>query len=113
MTNHLVRTDSLYLRKHIENPIDWWPWCEEALETARRENKPIFLSIGYSSCHWCTVMEGEAFSDPTIAEYMNANFLPIKVDREERPDIDSILYAGPANYDGSRGLAVKYFLNTG
>lgn len=110
MTNHLVHTESLYLRKHIENPIDWWPWCEEALETARRENKPIFLSIGYSSCHWCTVMEGEAFSDPTIAEYMNANFLPIKVDREERPDIDSIYMQALQIMTGQGGWPLNIFL---
>ncbi len=90
MPNRLANCQSLYLQKHAHNPIDWWPWCEEALATAKQENKPIFLSIGYSSCHWCTVMEGEAFSDLAIADYLNANFLPIKVDREERPDIDSI-----------------------
>lgn len=90
MANRLADSPSLYLRKHAENPIDWWPWCDEALERAKVDDKPIFLSIGYSSCHWCTVMEGEAFSDEAIASYMNANFIPIKVDREERPDIDSI-----------------------
>lgn len=90
MTNRLESAKSLYLRKHAENPIDWWYWCDEALSTAKAQDKPIFLSIGYSSCHWCTVMEGEAFSDDAIAQYLNANFLPIKVDREERPDIDSI-----------------------
>ena len=90
MTNRLARAESLYLRKHAENPIDWWSWCEEALNKAKTEDKPIFLSIGYSSCHWCTVMEGEAFSNATIAQYMNEHFVPIKVDREERPDIDSI-----------------------
>jgi uncharacterized protein len=90
MTNRLAASQSLYLQKHAENPIDWWPWCDEAIDKARSENKPIFLSIGYSSCHWCTVMEGEAFSDLAIAEYMNANFVPIKLDREERPDLDSI-----------------------
>lgn len=90
MPNRLAQSQSLYLQKHAHNPINWWPWCEEALAQAKQENKPIFLSIGYSSCHWCTVMEGEAFSDPAIADYLNANFLPIKVDREERPDIDSI-----------------------
>ncbi len=90
MTNRLAQAQSLYLRKHAENPIDWWPWCDAAIDTARQQDKPIFLSIGYSSCHWCTVMEGEAFSNETIADYMNANFLPIKVDREERPDLDSI-----------------------
>lgn len=90
MPNQLKNTQSLYLRKHANNPINWWYWCDEALELAKRDNKPIFLSIGYSSCHWCTVMEGEAFSDEAIANYLNDNFLPIKVDREERPDIDSI-----------------------
>ena len=90
MTNLLAQTQSLYLRKHAENPIDWWFWCDDALAKAKAEDKPIFLSIGYSSCHWCTVMEGEAFSDPAVAEYLNDNFVPIKVDREERPDIDSI-----------------------
>ena len=90
MTNRLAQCQSLYLRKHAENPIDWWSWSEEALETAKSQNKPIFLSIGYASCHWCTVMEGEAFSNLAIADYLNTHFLPIKVDREERPDIDSI-----------------------
>jgi uncharacterized protein YyaL (SSP411 family) len=90
MPNRLATSQSLYLQKHAHNPIDWWPWCAEALATAKRDNKPIFLSIGYSSCHWCTVMEGEAFSDPEIADYLNTHFLPIKVDREERPDLDSI-----------------------
>ena len=108
--NHLAETQSLYLRKHAENPIDWWPWCQEALETARRENKPIFLSIGYSSCHWCTVMEGEAFSDRKIADYMNANFLPIKVDREERPDLDSIYMQALQIMTGQGGWPLNIFL---
>ncbi len=90
MPNRLVHARSLYLRKHADNPIDWWPWCDEAIATARSQNKPIFLSVGYSSCHWCTVMEGEAFSDTMIADFMNAHFVPIKVDREERPDLDSV-----------------------
>ncbi len=90
MVNRLVDSLSLYLRKHAHNPIDWWPWCDAALQRARQDDKPVFLSIGYSSCHWCTVMEGEAFSDHEIAAYLNANFLPIKVDREERPDLDSV-----------------------
>ncbi|MEE3718942.1 thioredoxin domain-containing protein [Tumidithrix elongata RA019] len=90
MPNHLAQSQSLYLRKHAENPIDWYPWGDRALEKARSQDKPIFLSIGYSSCHWCTVMEHEAFSDSMIADYMNAHFVAIKVDREERPDLDSI-----------------------
>jgi len=110
MSNRLAQAQSLYLRKHAENPIDWWPWCDEALEQAKQENKPIFLSIGYSSCHWCTVMEGEAFSDATIAEYMNSNFLPIKVDREERPDIDSIYMQALQMMTGQGGWPLNLFL---
>jgi uncharacterized protein len=109
--NRLANSQSLYLRKHAKNPIDWWFWCDEALETARREDKPIFLSIGYSSCHWCTVMEGEAFSDPTIAEYLSANFLPIKVDREERPDIDSIYMQAVQMMTGQGGWPLNMFLS--
>ena len=110
MVNRLARSQSLYLRKHAENPIDWWPWCDEALETALRENKPIFLSIGYSSCHWCTVMEGEAFSDRAIAQYMNSQFIPIKVDREERPDIDSIYMQTLQMMTGQGGWPLNVFL---
>ncbi|AFY42299.1 thioredoxin domain-containing protein [Nostoc sp. PCC 7107] len=111
MTNRLAQAQSLYLRKHAENPIDWWPWCDEALATAKAENKPIFLSIGYSSCHWCTVMEGEAFSDGAIADYMNTNFLPIKVDREERPDIDSIYMQALQMMTGQGGWPLNTFLS--
>lgn len=109
--NRLIDSQSLYLRKHAENPIDWWTWCDEALEKAKRENLPIFLSIGYSSCHWCTVMEGEAFSDPTIAAYMNANFVPIKVDREERPDLDSLYMQALQAITGSKGWPLNLFLS--
>ncbi|UKO99227.1 thioredoxin domain-containing protein [Nostoc sp. UHCC 0870] len=111
MTNRLAQAQSLYLRKHAENPIDWWSWCDDALATAKAEDKPIFLSIGYSSCHWCTVMEGEAFSDQAIAEYMNANFLPIKVDREERPDIDSIYMQALQMMSGQGGWPLNVFLS--
>lgn len=110
MTNRLAKSQSLYLRKHAENPVDWWPWSEEALETARREDKPIFLSIGYSSCHWCTVMEGEAFSDEKIAQYLNEKFLPIKVDREERPDVDSIYMQALQMLTGQGGWPLNIFL---
>ncbi|MEB3829374.1 thioredoxin domain-containing protein [Phormidium sp. CCY1219] len=110
MTNRLAQCQSLYLYKHAENPIDWWPWCDEALETAKAQDKPIFLSIGYSSCHWCTVMEGEAFSNRAIAEYMNGNFLPIKVDREERPDIDSIYMQALQMMTGQGGWPLNVFL---
>ncbi len=110
MSNHLAESKSLYLRKHAENPINWWYWCPEALKIAQSENKPIFLSIGYSSCHWCTVMEGEAFSDNAIANYINDNFLPIKIDREERPDIDSIYMQALQMMTGQGGWPLNIFL---
>ncbi|WP_107668104.1 thioredoxin domain-containing protein [Cyanothece sp. BG0011] len=113
MPNRLANTQSLYLRKHAENPIDWWYWCEEALEIAKNENKPIFLSIGYSSCHWCTVMEGEAFSNPAIATYLNDHFLPIKVDREERPDLDSIYMSSLQMMGIQGGWPLNIFLTPG
>ena len=113
MTNYLAESRSLYLQKHAENPINWWYWCNNALNIAQEENKPIFLSIGYSSCHWCTVMEGEAFSDNAIAEYLNSNFLPIKVDREERPDIDSIYMQALQMMTGQGGWPLNIFLTPG
>jgi len=90
MPNKLIYEKSLYLQQHAHNPVDWYPWTEEAFEKAKRENKPIFLSIGYSTCHWCHVMERESFEDPEIARLMNETFINIKVDREERPDIDQV-----------------------
>jgi hypothetical protein len=89
-SNRLARETSPYLLAHAHNPVDWYPWGPEALEKAQKEVKPIFLSIGYSSCHWCHVMEKKVFSDPEIARYMNEHFVSIKVDREERPDLDDI-----------------------
>jgi uncharacterized protein len=88
--NRLAETTSPYLQQHAHNPVDWWPWCEEALALAREQDKPILLSIGYSACHWCHVMAHESFEDPATAELMNALFVNIKVDREERPDLDKI-----------------------
>lgn len=111
MANRLVHAQSLYLRKHGHNPIDWWPWGEAAIAQARQDNKPIFLSIGYSSCHWCTVMEGEAFSDSAVADYMNQYFLPIKVDREERPDIDHIYIQAVQLLIGQAGWPLNVFLD--
>jgi uncharacterized protein YyaL (SSP411 family) len=89
-TNRLADATSPYLRQHAHNPVDWWPWCEDALEVARSQDKPILLSIGYSACHWCHVMAHESFEDPRTAEVMNRLFVNIKVDREERPDLDKI-----------------------
>ena len=91
--NRLSHESSPYLKQHAKNPIDWYPWGEEALKKARDQNKPIFLSIGYSTCHWCHVMNAESFSDAGIGALMNANFIAIKVDREERPDVDSTYMA--------------------
>ncbi|MFC7203426.1 thioredoxin domain-containing protein [Haloferax namakaokahaiae] len=88
--NRLDEEQSPYLRQHADNPVNWQPWDDEALEAAREEDKPIFLSVGYSACHWCHVMADESFSDPEIAEVLNENFVPVKVDREERPDLDRI-----------------------
>ena len=88
--NRLIKEKSPYLLQHAYNPVDWFPWCEEAFEKAKREDKPVFLSIGYSTCHWCHVMEKESFEDEEIAKILNENFVSIKVDREERPDIDSV-----------------------
>ena len=90
MSNHLALESSLYLKQHKDNPVDWYPWGEEALAKAKDENKLIIVSIGYAACHWCHVMERESFEKKTVAEVMNANFVSIKVDREERPDIDQI-----------------------
>ncbi len=89
-TNRLINEKSPYLLQHADNPVDWYPWGDEAFEKARREDKPILLSIGYSTCHWCHVMEHESFEDPEVARLMNETFVSIKVDREERPDIDNI-----------------------
>ena len=90
MANALSRETSPYLRQHADNPVDWYPWGEEALALARASGKPILLSIGYSACHWCHVMAHESFEDPVTARLMNELFVNVKVDREERPDLDRI-----------------------
>ena len=89
-SNHLKNSQSPYLLQHASNPVNWYPWCDEAFELAKKENKPIFLSIGYSTCHWCHVMERESFEDPSVAKQMNSAFINIKVDREEMPEIDHL-----------------------
>ncbi len=108
--NRLINEKSLYLRQHANNPVDWYPWCEEAFARARQEDKPIFLSIGYSSCHWCHVMEEESFMDTEVAEMMNRLFVSIKVDREERPDIDAIFMNVCQAMTGSGGWPLTVFL---
>ncbi len=102
-TNRLMNEKSPYLLQHAHNPVDWYPWGEEAFEKAKIEDKPVFLSIGYSTCHWCHVMERESFEDEEVAEVLNKNFISIKVDREERPDIDSIYMNFCQAYTGSGG----------
>src|SRR5688572_6195871 len=90
MPNRLAKETSPYLKQHMNNPVEWYPWGEEALSRARSEDKPILLSVGYSACHWCHVMEHESFENPETARLMNELFVNIKVDREERPDLDQI-----------------------
>ena len=110
-TNRLIRETSPYLLQHAHNPVDWYPWGEEALARARAEQKPILLSIGYSSCHWCHVMERESFEDEELAALMNRHFVSIKVDREERPDLDSIYMAATlALNQGQGGWPMTVFL---
>ncbi len=108
-TNRLINETSPYLLKHSHNPVDWHPWGEEALNKARDEDKPIFLSVGYASCHWCSVMERESFENEATAALMNEQFVNIKVDREERPDIDNIyMTAVQAMTGGGRQSAGAY-----
>mgnify|MGYP005672953891 CR=1 FL=1 len=90
--NHLINEKSPYLLQHAHNPVNWYPWGEEAFQKAKKENKPIFLSVGYATCHWCHVMEKESFEDEEVAELLNRYFVSIKVDREERPDVDPVSY---------------------
>jgi len=109
-TNRLAGESSPYLLLHQHNPVDWYPWGEEALERARREDKPIFLSVGYSTCYWCHVMERESFSNPAVAEQMNRNFVNIKLDREERPDLDEIYMAATQILTDQGGWPNSVFL---
>ena len=103
MPNHLQTEKSPYLLQHSDNPVDWFPWCDEAFAKARSENKPVFLSIGYSTCHWCHVMAHESFEDPEIAALLNRGFVSVKVDREERPDIDAVYMSVCQALTGSGG----------
>lgn len=108
--NRLVFTSSPYLLQHARNPVNWYPWGEEAFEKAAREDKPIFLSIGYSTCHWCHVMEHESFEDPDVAAYLNEHFVSVKVDREERPDVDHIYMTVCQAMTGSGGWPLTVFM---
>ncbi len=108
--NRLIKERSPYLLQHAYNPVDWYPWGEEAFQKARQENKPIFLSIGYSTCHWCHVMEKESFEDEYIAELLNTNYVPVKVDREERPDVDELYMKAVMMMAGHGGWPLTVFL---
>ncbi len=108
--NRLANETSPYLLQHRTNPVEWYPWGPEALERAKHEDKPIFLSVGYSACHWCHVMEHESFEDERIAKLMNEHFVNIKVDREERPDVDSIYMSAVQLMTGRGGWPMSVFL---
>ena len=108
--NRLANENSPYLLQHASNPVDWFPWGEEAFARARDEDRPIFLSIGYSTCHWCHVMEHESFESDEIAGILNTHFVPIKVDREERPDVDRVYMAFVQATTGSGGWPMSVWL---
>src|SRR5213595_2648660 len=108
--NHLLHETSPYLKQHAHNPVDWYPWGPEALARARQLDRPIFLSVGYSACHWCHVMEHESFEDPEIAALMNERFVCIKVDREERPDVDAVCMDACQAMNGHGGWPLNAFL---
>src|ERR1700749_1103014 len=108
--NRLAQETSPYLLQPGENPVDWYPWGDEALSRAREQNRPLLVSIGYSACHWCHVMAHESFEDPAIAALMNESFVGIKVDREERPDVDAICMAACQAMTGHGGWPLNVFL---
>src|SRR5512144_793913 len=110
MPNQLVHETSPYLLQHAQNPVNWYAWNQEAIQKAKNENKPIFLSIGYAACHWCHVMAHESFEDEQTAAFMNEHFVNIKVDREERPDLDAIYMQATTAMTGSGGWPMSVFL---
>jgi uncharacterized protein YyaL (SSP411 family) len=110
MANRLAAETSPYLLQHADNPVDWWPWSAEAFDEARRRDVPVLLSVGYASCHWCHVMARESFEDAALADYLNARFLPVKVDREERPDVDSVYMDAVQAATGQGGWPMTVFM---
>ena len=110
MAGRLASSSSAYLRQHADNPVDWWEWSDAAFDEARRRDVPIFLSIGYAACHWCHVMAHESFEDPVVATFLNENFVSIKVDREERPDVDAVYMAATQAVSGHGGWPMSVFL---
>src|SRR4051812_46269940 len=111
MANRLAAETSPYLLQHRDNPVDWYPWGEEALARAKAEDRPLLVSIGYSACHWCHVMEHESFEDPETAAFMNENFVCVKVDREERPDVDAIYMQAVQAMTGHGGWPLNVFVD--
>ncbi len=109
-TNRLILEDSPYLLQHAHNPVDWYAWGDEAFQRAKAENKPVFLSIGYSTCHWCHVMERESFENPAIAKLLNQHFISIKVDRESHPDVDEVYMTAVMLMNGHGGWPMSSFL---
>ncbi|MFD3816398.1 thioredoxin domain-containing protein [Streptomyces rubiginosohelvolus] len=110
MANRLAQTTSPYLLQHADNPVDWWPWSPEAFEEARKRDVPVLLSVGYASCHWCHVMAHESFEDDDTAAYLNTHFVPVKVDREERPDVDAVYMEAVQAATGHGGWPMTVFL---
>ncbi|WP_432044212.1 thioredoxin domain-containing protein, partial [Streptomyces cadmiisoli] len=110
MPNRLAHETSPYLLQHADNPVDWWPWSDEAFAQARRSDKPVLLSVGYSSCHWCHVMAHESFEDDATAEFLNEHFVSVKVDREERPDVDAVYMEAVQAATGQGGWPMTVFL---
>ena len=110
LPNRLANESSPYLLQHAHNPVDWYPWGDEAIQKAREEDKPMLVSIGYSACHWCHVMERESFEDPETADFMNRHFVNIKIDREERPDLDQIYMDAVQAIAGNGGWPLNVFL---
>src|SRR6059036_2749997 len=110
MPNRLADATSPYLLQHKDNPVEWWPWSEQAFAAARRRDVPVLLSVGYAACHWCHVMAHESFEDPTAAAYVNKHFVPVKVDREERPDVDAVYMEATQAMTGHGGWPMTCFL---
>src|SRR5580693_541587 len=110
MSNRLKSATSPYLLQHADNPVDWWPWSDEAFAEARRRDVPVLLSVGYAACHWCHVMAHESFEDPATAAVVNENVVAIKVDREERPDIDAVYMTATQAMTGQGGWPMTVFM---
>src|SRR2546421_6278699 len=109
MTNRLATASSPYLQQHKDNPVDWWPWCPEAFDEAAARDVPLLISVGYAACHWCHVMAHQSFEDPEVAELVNKHFVAIKVDREERPDVDAVYLTATQAMTGQGGWPMTVF----